>query len=617
VVQAAATARPLAFTSFADCGALLAWTKARLLERVTAYGLEQPGEYPGPYPPNELGLAGAPATTAAAAPGTVAAPAVPAPAGSASGDTSTTNTQELGVDEGDIADTDGRYVYSIIDHHLRSVDLDGERLLFDRQLPQGDHQLVLDGNALLVVTQESNWTTGAPDTIVARYRVSAGVPALAGQTYLEGTTLAVRSIGHTARVALTDSLVDRVPFVRPRTDSDEDEAAALAQNRRVIAELTIDDLLPRAYDGAADGTTGPLRPAIDCSRVGHPDDFSGFGLVWVAAVDLATPSRPPTGAAGVAADGQTVYASADTLYVATQKAPDVTGRTVPVNPQPPRTALHAFALDDPSGARYLASGDVEGTVLNQYSMSEYDGRLRVATTTNAGGFGSSLESGVHIFERKSDALVEVGAVRGLGRQEQIQAVRFLGDRAYVVTFQRTDPLFVLDLSQPTAPRLVGELTIPGFSAYLDPIGNGLLLGVGFATNANGLTTRTQLGLFDVSNPKAPKQLATTPIGQTSEATFDPHAFLWWAKTGQVVVPKELVCTRRKDCTSAVVVRVVGRTLKEQGRLFHWYPIRRSMVAGGRLVTVSAGGVRENNLATLADEGWIDFGLPTGRGLTSG
>ncbi len=319
----------------------------------------------------------------------------------------------------------------------------------------------------------------------------------------------------------------------------------------------------------------------------------------------------------MAADGQTVYASATTLYVTTQRAPDPTGSTVPVNPQPPRTALHAFALADPSGARYLASGNVDGTVLNQYSLSEYQGRLRIATTTAAGGFGSSLESGVHVFERRGDALVEVGSIRGLGQQEQIQAVRFLGDRAYVVTFRRTDPLFVLDLSRPTAPRLIGQLKIPGYSTYLDPIGDGLLLGVGFAADDNGLVTHSQIGLFDVTDPQHPKQLATRPIGETSEATFDPHAFLWWPKTGTVVVPKELVCTRIKECTSAVVFKVTGRTLQEQGRLFHWYPIRRSMIAEGRLVTVSAGGVRENDLGTLADEGWIDFGVPTGAGLTSG
>jgi uncharacterized secreted protein with C-terminal beta-propeller domain len=224
---------------------------------------------------------------------------------------------------------------------------------------------------------------------------------------------------------------------------------------------------------------------------------------------------------------------------------------------------------------------------------------------------------VHVLEQRGDRLAEVGSIGGLGQGEQIQAVRFLGERAYVVTFRQVDPLYVLDLSQPTTPRLVGELKIPGYSSYLHPVGDGLLLGVGFAGDDSGLIGGSQLGLFDVRDPSAPKQLASLPIGQSSEAAFDPHAFLWWPTTGQVVVPKELVCTELADCTSAVVFKVQGEQLTEQGRIFQWYPIRRSMVADGRLVTVSAGGVRVHDLATLAEEERVDFGLPDGSGLVAG
>jgi hypothetical protein len=595
------------YAAFEDCDALLSWTKDRLLERVTAYGLGDPG---WPIPPD--GDLEAPMSSPAGvddrAPSTTAAPAP------ASGGTSTTNTQEVGVDEGDLAETDGRYVYSIIDNHLRSVDLDASRLVSDQELPPGDYQMVLAGDSLLVVAEE--WTGPSGEAVVSRYRVAAGVPELAGRTHLEGTALAVRSIDRNARLVLSQSIVQRIPFVRPRTDSEEDEKAALAENKRVIAELTVDDLLPRAYDVDASGASGPLRPALDCADIGHPTEFSGFGIVWVAATDLSAPERPPVGAAGVVADGQTVYASADTLYVGTQQFPDLTGDTVPVQPPPATTAIHAFALADPAGARYLASGEVDGTVLNQYSMSESAGYLRIATTTDAGGFGTSRESGVHILQRRGDVLTEVGSIGGLGQGEQIQAVRFLGDRAYVVTFRQVDPLYVLDLSQPASPRLVGQLKIPGYSSYLHPVGDGLLLGVGFAGNDTGLVGGSQIGLFDVRDPAKPRQLASLPIGLSSEATFDPHAFLWWPATGQVVVPKELVCTKMADCTSAVVFKLQGETLREQGRIFHWYPIRRSMIADGRLVTVSAGGVRVNDLATLAEQERVDFGLPDGSALLS-
>ncbi len=285
--------RPQALAPFADCADLLAWTKDRLLERVTPYGLVDAGGYidqagGGIIPP------GPPTTYGAAAPGTPGPVANRAPG--AAGETSTTNTQEIGVDEGDIAETDGRTVYSLIDNHLRSADLDTKRLLADQEVPPGDQQMVLDAGTLLVVTQEQS--SGTPDTIISRYRLAAGVPSLTSRTYFEGTVLAVRSIDHTARVVLTQSLVQRIPFVRPRTDRDTDQDAALAENKRVIDELTTDDVLPRAYEAGVDGTSGPLHPAIDCTRIGHPQDFSGFGVVWVEAVALGAPDRPPTGAAG-------------------------------------------------------------------------------------------------------------------------------------------------------------------------------------------------------------------------------------------------------------------------------------------------------------------------------
>ena len=591
--------------SFGSCDDLVSWTKARLRERVTAYGLG--GPYPYPYGDDVVRTEEGAATTAVAA-------GAPLPSAAPAGGTSTTNTQEAGVDEGDIVETDGRYVYSVVDGHLRSVDLDAGTLLADLEAPQGDQQMLLDGDALLIVTQ--SWSEPHGDAIASRYVLREGVPTLAARTHLEGSILATRAIDGVARLVLSQPLADRLPFVVPRAGGEDDERDALAENRRVIEALTADQLLPRRYSEDALGTTGAIEPALDCDRIGHPSDFSGFGLVWVATIDLHG-DADPQGAAGVVADGQTVYASPATLYVATIKWPDVSGSTVPVRPEPARTALHAFDLHDPAGAHYLASGEVPGTVINQYALSEYDGHLRVATTTDAGGFGSSQESGVHVLERRGSELVEVGAVGGLGRNETIQAVRYLGDRAYVVTFRQTDPLFVLDLSDPAAPRLVGQLKIPGFSSYLHPIDDHLLLGMGFDATDTGGVTGSQLSLFDVSDPAAPVQLSTLDVGQISEAAFDPHAFLWWAGTGQVVVPKELVCTVLSECTSAVVARVDGSTLVEQGRLFQWYPIRRSLVAQGRLVTVSAGGVRVHDLTSLDELERIDFGLPDGAGLVPG
>ena len=121
------------------------------------------------------------------------------------------------------------------------------------------------------------------------------------------------------------------------------------------------------------------------------------------------------------------------------------------------------------------------------------------------------------------ALTRIGSVSGLGKGERIYAVRFMGERGYVVTFRQVDPLYTLDLSDPTAPKVVGELKIPGYSAYLHPVGDNLLLGIG--REGSGV----KASLFDVSNMAAPTQVAQLMFGSGNTAVeFEPHAFLYWA-----------------------------------------------------------------------------------------
>ena len=187
--------------------------------------------------------------------------------------------------------------------------------------------------------------------------------------------------------------------------------------------------------------------------------------------------------ASVMAGGDTVYASADHLYVASQRWIDWTAmfdpREASEEAETVTTHIHRFDIGDPGGAVYQGSGSVDGFLLNQFAMSEHDGFLRVASTDRpAWGWWDDerrSESRVDVLALEGDELRIVGSVGGLGRDERIFAVRFIGDIGYVVTFRETDPLYTIDLSDPTAPEVVGELKILGYSAYLHPIGDGLLL----------------------------------------------------------------------------------------------------------------------------------------------
>jgi uncharacterized secreted protein with C-terminal beta-propeller domain len=176
----------------------------------------------------------------------------------------------------------------------------------------------------------------------------------------------------------------------------------------------------------------------------------------------------------------------------------------------------------------------------------------------------------------------------------------------VVTFRQTDPLYVVDLSDPTKPVVAGELKIPGYSAYLHPIGDHRLIGIGQDATEQGRVQGTQVSLFDVSDPAAPKQVAkaTLPASQ-SEAEFDHHAFLWWAKTGLTMVP---VQSYQDGTSGAVGFTVDGDSVTELGRVQHRdrVPIRRSIVVGERVLTLSETGLQGSDLATLAERSWMSL-----------
>lgn len=583
------------YDDFGSCDALVSWTKTEMLKRVGPYGLEGS---PWLYARGGEGIAVEAPMADIAASSDVKMP-----------DTSVTNTQEVDVDEGDIVETDGRFVYSIVDNRLRSVDLDNATLLEEIDLPNGDSQMILAGDRLVVVT--SQWEATA-DTVVTTYSVSNGKLTFESRKHLEGQQVSVRAVGDNIYVTIRSGIVERLNFVSPRDGTDDALKAAEKRNRQIVKDLTVDQILPRMFDEGELGGRGEIMAALDCSVIGHPDAFSGWGITWVARVST-TGDVEPMGDIGILADSQNAYTSSNSLYVATTRWDDgVDDKFVPTQPAPAYTDLHAFELDAATGIfSYAGSGRVLGTLLNSYSMSEYEGVLRVATTSYEYDFGKGQDNGVHTFRVEGGALVEIGAVRGLGRGEMIQGVRFDGPRGYVVTFRQVDPLYVLDLSDPAAPALVGELKVPGYSTYLKPIDGNRVIAVGMSGTDTGVITGVQVSVFDVSDPSDPQLVATSDIGEWSEATWDPHAFLWWSQTGQIVVPRELVCEvpGTTECGSAVVLRLDGKELSEQGRIVQWFPIRRSVIAQGRLVTVSAGAVLVTELDSLRSTEEIRFDVP--------
>jgi hypothetical protein len=325
-----------------------------------------------------------------------------------------------------------------------------------------------------------------------------------------------------------------------------EEAKAVEANKAALQAMSGEDFLPRVVVRDAEGTITQSRPAMSCSALAHPDEFAGAGVATITTLrpaQAAPDVDPALDRIGVASDGQTVYSSADRLYVATTPGGFAWPGALPIavlpggGPTSITTELHAFDVTTPDATSYRASGSVQGSIIGSWALSERDGYLRVATTRDHGGQPGAApassevavaaepaaaagppppsvvppaepmappvtdpdqpieqppaepvappltdpdqpieqppvpntDSAITILRESGDQLSVVGSVEGLGRGESIQAVRWFDTTAYVVTFRQTDPLYVVDLTDPSAPAVTGELKVPGFSAAAPPI----------------------------------------------------------------------------------------------------------------------------------------------------
>ena len=225
-------------------------------------------------------------------------------------------------------------------------------------------------------------------------------------------------------------------------------------------------------------------------------------------------------------------------------------------------------------------------MLNNYALSEYEGKLRVATTEEPTWIDNAqqtaAQSTVTVLDQQGNKLVRVGSVSGLGQGERIYAVRFLGDKGYVVTFRQVDPLYTLDLSDATAPKVAGELKIPGFSSYLHPVGESKLLGIGYEG------ADVQASLFDVANPASPQRLAVLGFGPGSTTVGqDSHAFLYSAKANLAVIPLQTYGMNDPGSVGAAGIRIGANTLSDAGRVKHSAPSTRGCRSSGRSSSATA------------------------------
>ena len=603
--------------AFGSCAGLLGYAKQHALPLVGAYG-----------------LGGAAAGDVAA----VAAPATERAAGAAGVDYSTTNVQEQGVDEPDLVKSNGSTLFVVRSDRLFAVDVRARKPRLESSLALGQgasYELLLHGDRLLVLSRGGVYPIdgigvgirapvrpGLSQSTLTEVDVSdPGAMRVVRSHAFDAEIVSARLVGPVARVVTVSGMPQALPFEAPADATPAATADALAKNRAVVRTSRIGSWLPGYRVRGRRGETLARRSLVQCRNVRRPSVYSGLGLLTVLTIDLSK-GLALVDSDSVVADGRTVYASQKSLYVATQRWFPQPVAAATSDPPKVTTAIHKFDISSPSSTSYRGSGTVSGYLMNQWSLSEQDGVLRVASTEEPTwwnpGPQEQSESFVTTLREQDGGLVQLGRVGGLGKGERVYAVRFTGDTGYVVTFRRVDPLYTLDLSKPSRPAVLGELKIRGYSAYLHPLAGDLLLGIGQDASDEGRVLGTQLSLFDVSDLRRPALLHTYALGSSwSEAESDHHAFLWWEPSRLAVLPVQAWAD--KTFVGAVGFRVGRGAITEAGRVTHTgesvgggggrvggIPIRRSLVVGDALYTVSDQGVKATGLSSFAEQGWVAF-----------
>lgn len=488
-------------------------------------------------------------------------------AGSGNGSFSQTTTQEAGVDEADVVKTDGTYLYVITGNKLqivRAAPPDELALLSEVPLEGFGREIYLDGSTIIAITAsfggfftidvgipiaettdvsvsidpEDESRIAAPDSVdtgefeFTRPQVfvtiidasDPGSPTILSETSFDGSQSSSRMIGGILYLAISNFqsfFFDVLPVTAPLGP--------------IGASLDIETILPQFRETRAGGgvTEGPVLTWQELYRPSEPD---GYGVVSVISMDVRNDAAFT--AVGVVAEPGLIYSSLEALYL-TNTQWDFFGNT--------RETTNIYKLQYVDGAAIpVAAGQVPGRVLNQYSMGEHDGYLRVATTVgpvfSEFGVRSVPHNNVYVLDELDGELEIVGSVRDIAPRETIQSARFIGDRGFVVTFEQVDPLFTLDLADPTKPVIVGELKVPGFSTFIVPMDKDHLLAVGqYIPEQPFFGSRgVQLSIFDVSDFAHPvlqhNVIVAGERGVDSQALRDPKAFTYFREAGMVALP---------------------------------------------------------------------------------
>lgn len=613
-------------------------------------------------------------------------------------DFSGTNNQEQGVDEADFVKTDGYYIYFLNGNTLVILGVPefGELEPLSNTSVEGTPQaMMLDGDRLVVISTVSSWNipTSNPlyeamdwDEEYSSWRTSSltkfsvfdisdrSNPDLERELFLEGSYITAREVNGTIRTVSHAWL--NLPQMKSWLDLPEGywdldyedplrleirEKVAyqtMLDNQQSLNEISIGDIIPRVYERINGAVITHGLSDSECNDFVAPEDGLNRGFNSIFTFDLGA-DRFDFDADHIVGNYPMVYASQDQLILSENAWDwwwfwgDDDSRE--------STNLHTFDISNPAETIYTGSGRVDGTILNQFSLSEYQGIIRVATTEGQWArwwmedpepMSSSVVTLINQVNTTTGelSLEEIGKVDGIAPEERIWSARFDGDRAYLVTFRQIDPLWVIDLSNPAQPLILGELEIPGVSTYIHPLSKDALLTIGMGPAGEdgfGLDwSSTRLSIFDISDPTAPNVssiLSVSPVSNAgdnswtwsySEASYEHKAFQYWAPKDMLAIPlstyryntwydsagnyhwnydyvsKLMLVNIPLDGTNMTIHGEVNHSnfFNDDDNNYWWndYNIRRSIFMGDYVYAISSGGVTATNLTSMEQSASIQL-----------
>jgi len=444
---------------------------------------------------------------------------------------SETNVQVEGVDEADIVKTDGKYIYYLTNQKLTITEINNDKMTVvaninlksNKYWPQ---EIFLRNNKVVIIGNSYNeeekmryideyYTTNNTYTVATVYNIEdRNNPVLERTVEIEGNYLSSRMIG------------DNIYLI-----SNNYISAYLCKKYKA-SKLNEDDFKPKYKDTLA----GDELKCISFDCIYYIPEFEDTSYLNIAAFNVN--NKEEANIESYLGAGNQIYSSMNNLYITKIKYDyEENYREYDLN-----TEIYKFKLDE-AKCTFEKTGKVPGSVLNQFSMDEKDGYFRIATTDSESWNSENNTNNLYVL---NENLEIVGKVEGLAPGERIYSVRFMGNRAYMVTFVQTDPLFVIDLSEPTKPTILGELKIPGYSKYLHPYDETHLIGFGEDTKVVNygygdqvITDGMKIALFDVTDPSNPTEMYSEKIGGKgtySELLYNHKALLFSKEKNIIAFP---------------------------------------------------------------------------------